>query len=134
MNSSDTGPNLGTEAAGTPLIRLLLAMSVEWAEIARQIQTVGDAAAASAAAEGQGGGGHYLQAFDLIHQRAQGQANLLSRLSQKLAEDQFFDRKRLGDLIADIPFHSVRAGLEAAFDGRKAMPETEKSDDDVDWL
>lgn len=128
MNSSDTDDVLRVEVAGTPLVRLLTAMAGEWVTIAAQIEELGIAVSGEARA----GDAKHLQAFDLIHQRAQGMANLLTRLSRKLADDQFFDRKRLSDLIEDIPFHSVRAGLEAAFDGRSHT--ILQHDDDVDWL
>ena len=133
MSSSESPADLVDATSRSPLIRLLIAMSAEWTEIAGQIQTLGDAVSSGASAGEPVGTASQLQAFDLIHQRAQGQANLLSRLSRKLADDQFFDRKRLGELIEDIPFHSVRAGLEAAFNGQHAAP-NEKTGDDVEWL
>jgi hypothetical protein len=132
LNSSDPAADLRIEAASTPLIRLLLAMAAEWKQIAAQIEALGNSAT-EAIASGPGRLAiQDFQAFDLLHQRASGQAGLLAKLSRKLAEDQYFDRKRVGELIADIPFESVRAGLEAAFEGRTAAHAPES--DEVVWL
>lgn len=133
MNCSDDTADLRLEATSRPLIRLMLAMSAEWAAIAQQIETLGNAVCETAA-KGGGARTQDLQAFDLIHQRSQGQANLLARLSRKLAEDEFFDRRRVGDLIADIPFESVRSGLEAAYEGRAAPAGKGEDNDDIEWL
>lgn len=134
MSSSETTLDLRIEAASTPLIRLLLAMAAEWAQIAGQVELLGNGLSDAARSGCDRPANSDLQAFDIIYQRAQGQANLLTRLSRKLAEDQYFDRKRVTELVADIPFEAVRAGLEAAFEGRVAPGITEMSLEDVEWL
>ncbi|MDE2465015.1 MAG: hypothetical protein KGO02_15035 [Alphaproteobacteria bacterium] len=134
MSSSETTLDLRIEAASTPLIRLLLAMAAEWAQIAGQVEQLGNGLSDAARSGCDRPANCDLQTFDIIYQRAQGQANLLTRLSRKLAEDQYFDRKRVTELVADIPFEAVRAGLEAAFEGRAAPGITEMSLEDVEWL
>jgi hypothetical protein len=121
------------EARRTPLIRLLLAMAREWASIATDVESLGAIVARVATADGSEDSIRELQAVDLIQQRAQGQANLLTRLTRKIADDQLFDRRRLAELVEDIPFQSVRESLQAAYEGRDhAGPAS--LDDNVDWF
>lgn len=121
------------EARHTPLIRLLMAMAREWASIATDVESLGAIVARVASVDGTEDTIRELQAVDVIQQRAQGQANLLIRLTRKIADDQLFDRKRLVELVEDIPFQSVRESLQAAYEGRDHVS-TVGNDDNVDWF
>jgi len=132
-SSSKSIPDLPPEARNMPLVRLLLAMAREWASIASDVESLGGVVARAAAADGGADSIRELQAVDLIQQRAQGQANLLTRLTRKIADDQMFDRKRLAELVEDIPFQSIRDSLQAAYEGRSTAAES-GSDDSVEWF
>jgi len=132
-SSSENVPDIPLEARNMPLIRLLLAMAQEWASIASDVESLGGVVARAAAADGGADSIRELQAVDLIQQRAQGQANLLTRLTRKIADDQLFDRKRLAELVEDIPFQSVRDSLQAAYEGR-GTSEQVGADDSVEWF
>ena len=132
-SSSENVPDIPLEARNMPLIRLLLAMAQEWASIASDVESLGGVVARAAAADGGADSIRELQAVDLIQQRAQGQANLLTRLTRKIADDQLFDRKRLAELVEDIPFQSVRDSLQAAYEGR-GTSEQAGADDSVEWF
>lgn len=130
---SENIPDLPPEARNMPLVRLLLAMAREWASIASDVESLGDVVVRAATADGGADSIRELQAVDLIQQRAQGQATLLTRLTRKIADDQLFDRKRLAELVEDIPFQSVRDSLQAAYEGRTTGDEA-GADDSVDWF
>ena len=132
-SSSENIPDIPVEARNMPLVRLLVAMAQEWASIASDVESLGGVVARAAAADGGAESIRELQAVDLIQQRAQGQANLLTRLTRKIADDQLFDRKRLAELVEDIPFQSVRDSLQAAYEGRSTSDEA-GADDSVDWF
>lgn len=132
-SSSENIPDLPPEARNMPLVRLLLAMAQEWASIANDVESLGDVVARAATVDGGADSIRELQAVDLIQQRAQGQATLLTRLTRKIADDQLFDRKRLAELVEDIPFQSVRDSLQAAYEGRTTGDEA-GADDSVDWF
>lgn len=132
-NSFDVNDILSSDVPGTPLIRLLQAMAGEWARIAEDLNRLGATISPRAMEGSDLASAVELQAFDTVQQRAQGQANLLARLARKIADDHIFDRKRLNELLEDIPFHSVRAGLEAAYDG-DAPADAGETSDEVDWF
>ena len=129
---SDEHGDVAQEARRAPLIRLLLAMAQELSTIADDVGKLGDNVSDMVAARSSADIRN-LQTFDLIQQRTQGQATLLVRLTRKMADDQMFDRKRLADLVADIPFESVRASLQAAYEGRGPAADND-GDDAVDWF
>lgn len=133
LNSSEQHGDLVLEARRAPFIRLLLAMAEEWSAIAGDVGKLGAAVSKAAAATDAVGSIRDLQAFDLIQQRAEGQAGLLAKLTRKMADDQMFDRKRLAELVADIPFESVRASLKAAYEGRIAAAPSD-AEDVVEWF
>lgn len=137
MSSSfDVNGDTGIVVPDTPLIRLLQAIAREWTMIAEDLNGLGAIISSRAMTDVALASAVELQAFDTIQQRAEGQASLLTKLALKIADDHAFDRRRLNDLLADIPFHSVRNNLARAFDDRpKALPEEERDqDDDIDWL
>lgn len=109
-----------------PLASLLAAMAAEWGRIAQEIDWLG----ARLSAQAVNGAPQEMQRFDLLNQRAQGQANLLTRVCEKLADDKRFDCNRITEMLEAIPFHHVRASLEANWDGApERAPEGA-----VDWF
>ncbi len=134
LNCSDPALSSETAETATPLIRLLRSMAAEWEQIAREVEDLGSDLSAAAISGSPADGMQRLQSFDLIQQRAHAQAGLLTRLCRKLAEDQYFDRRRVMELVADIPFEAVRSGLAAAFEGQPVPAVTDAHQKDVEWL
>lgn len=133
-NSSDPLSVPQDPQAETPLVRLLRAMAIEWSAIAGDLETLGTVVSEAGLAARDAEDVRALQAFDLLQQRAAGQSKLLVRLTRKIRDDHVFDRKRLDDMVADIPFHAVRADLQAAFDGQAQARDASADGDEVDWF
>jgi hypothetical protein len=132
------------EVDGSPLgnneriVRLLRAMSLEWADLSGRIAELGATLSAQAAREGALHLVQDMQAFDALSQRAFSQFRLLERISHELGGYKADNASSIEELIEQLPFLDLKHWFLQALKGEdpvREKPETlDEESQSVLWL